>query len=188
MTCIVGYIDRQNGNVIIGGDSASIDCYYNVTQRKNEKVFYVGEFVIGCVGSFRMMQLLQFSLELPKVDKSIFEYMCTDFIKVVRQCFKDGGYLQTYDSGGDKTDMFLVGYKNNLFRIDEDFQVAETIRGYDAIGCGSEYALGSIFLTNETNPVDIIVNALRCAEHFSGAVKEPFKVCQTQQIQLYSKQ
>ena len=174
MTCIVGFTDKKNKKVLIGADSAGSDGL-NVTIRKDAKVFKNGDFVIGCTSSFRMIQLLRFSFTPPRVyDKDIYEYMCTDFINEVRRCFKDGGYLQKYTDGDEKGGVFLVAYKDRLFKIEGDFQVAEAKQGYDSCGCGESYALGSIFSTSKTEAEEIIIDALKCAENFSCDVRRPF--------------
>jgi len=174
MTCIVGFIDKKNKKAIIGADSAGVSGL-DITIRKDKKVFKVGEFIIGCTSSFRMIQLLQFSFTPPKVyDKDIYEYMCTDFINTVINCFKEGGYLQKYSDGDEKGGTFLVAYKDRLFKVSDDFQVGEATQGYDACGCGDSYALGSIFNTNKTNANTIVLEALKTAEYFSGGVCEPF--------------
>lgn len=179
MTCIVGFIDKKNKSVVIGADSAGVSGL-DVTVRKDEKVFKNGEFVIGCTSSFRMIQLLRFSFTPPKVyDKEIYEYMCTDFVNEIRKCFDTGGYLQKYSAGDEKGGTFLVGYKDRLFKIGEDFQVAEALQGYDACGCGVNYALGSMFNTQEKSVKNIVANALKCAENFSGGVRAPFKILTT---------
>jgi hypothetical protein len=95
MTCIVGYVDQKRGCVFLGGDSAatrSTDQQFIVT---DPKVFRVGEFVFGCTGEFRMMQLLHYSLELPPCPASsddLEKYLATDFANALRACFADGGY------------------------------------------------------------------------------------------------
>lgn len=179
MTCIVGFIDKENNTVVIGADSAGVSGL-DVTLRKDEKVFKNEEFVIGCTSSFRMIQLLRFSFKPPKVnDKEIYEYMCTDFINTVRKCFEDGGYLQKYKDGDERGGTFLVAYKDRLFKIDNDFQVAEASQEYDACGCGEAYALGSIYNTSKSNAEAIVTEALKCAENFSGGVRNPFVIYST---------
>ena len=176
MTCIAGIVDRSSGKVIIGGDSAASGGDIILT-RRDPKVFENGKFIIGCTTSFRMIQLLRFSLKLPKVgQKDIYEYMCTDFIDAVRTCFKDGGYLQKYTDGDEKGGSFLVGYKDRLFKIEDDFQVGETLNGIDAVGCGTEFALGSLYSTGDqdVSPSDRIVKALETAEFFALGVRRPF--------------
>jgi len=174
MTCIVGYIDKKKQNVIIGADSAGVSGL-DITIRKDKKIFKVNNFVIGCTSSFRMIQLLQFSFKPPKIyDKDIYEYMCTDFINTVRDCFKTGGFIQKYSDGDEKGGSFLVGYKDRLFQIGEDFQVQESIDGFNSCGCGSNYALASMYGNSEDKPKQIVIKALKTAEHFSGGVSAPF--------------
>lgn len=174
MTCIAGFIDKKNNKVVMGADSAGVSGL-DVTLRKDEKVFKNGDFVVGCTSSFRMIQLLRFSFNPPRVyDKEIYEYMCTDFINDVRKCFKDGGYLQRFNDGDERGGIFLVAYKDRLFKIESDFQVAEASQGYDACGCGETYALGSIYNTSKSNAETIVIDALKCAENFSGGVRSPF--------------
>lgn len=178
MTCIVGYLDKKTKKVIIGGDSAGL-AGLDMTIRKDKKVFSVGAFVIGCTSSFRMIQLLRFSLKPPEVkSKDIYEYMCTDFVDSVRECFKNGGYLQKYSDGDEKGGTFLVGYKDRLFRIETDFQVAENLNGFDAVGCGSSYALGSLHVVskNKLEPKEKVLIALEAAAFFSAGVSSPFVV------------
>lgn len=181
MTCIVGYLDKKTKKVTIGGDSAGVSGL-DLTIRKDVKVFKVGEFVIGCTSSFRMIQLLRFSFTPPEIKrKDIYEYMCTDFINAVRECFKDGGYLQKYSDGDEKGGTFLVGYKNRLFTIENDFQVAENLNGFDAVGCGANYAEGSLYVLDKENKTakDKVLTALKSAAFFSAGVSEPFITLQT---------
>lgn len=174
MTCIVGFIDKENNKVVMGADSAGV-VGIDVTIRKDEKIFKNEDFVIGCTSSFRMIQLIRFSFKPPGVYyKEIYEYMCTDFINSVRKCFEEGGYLQKFKDGDEKGGTFLVAYKDRLFKIDNDFQVAEASQGYDACGCGENYALGSIYNTSKSNAETIVIDALKCAENFSGGVRRPF--------------
>ena len=176
MTCIVGYIDKKNKKVIIGGDSLS-SSDDDIMIRKDVKVFKNNGFVIGCTTSFRMIQLLRFSFKPPEINKKdIYEYMCTDFINSVRECFNNGGYLQKYTDGDEKGGTFIVGYKDRLFTIESDFQVGENIVPFSSVGCGCKYALGSLFSTNklELPAKEKILLALKSASFFSGAVSEPF--------------
>lgn len=184
MTCIVGYIDRVKKEVLIGGDSAGVSGL-DITIRKDTKVFKVGDFVIGCTSSFRMIQLLRFSLLLPRIhDKDIYEYMCTDFVNAVKDCFSTGGFLQKYPEGDNKGGIFLVGYKDRLFYVGEDFQVGESVVNYAAAGCGKFYALGSLavledMLSTKLDANHIITKALETATKFSGGVCEPYTILST---------
>lgn len=181
MTCIVGIIDKKTNKVIIGGDSAGVSGL-DITIRSDPKVFKNKGFVFGCTSSFRMIQLLRFSFKPPAVKrKDLYEYMCTDFIDAVRKCFKDGGYLQKYDTGDEKGGAFLVAYKNRLFFVDNDFQVGEPTVGYDACGCGEDFAKGVLFAQDgqKVSADKKLLNALNAAEFLSGGVRRPFVFAET---------
>lgn len=180
MTCIAALI--HNNEVWMGGDSAGV-AGLNVTVRKDPKVFKNGEFLIGFTSSFRMGQLLRYRFNPPRYyeDDDVYAYMCTDFIEELRYCLKAGGYatrINEEESGGN----FLVGFKGRLFEIGSDFQVGESIAEYNAVGCGEEYAKGSLFSMMGINSLAedklsagyIIEEALKAAEYFSGGVRSPF--------------
>lgn len=178
MTCIVGMI--SNNSVTLGADSAGVSGL-DVVIRKDPKIFKVGEFVIGCTSSFRMIQLLRFSLKLPDIgSKDVYEYMCTDFINSVRKTFKKGGYLQKDSAGDERGGIFLVGIRGRLFKISGDFQVGESVDTFEAIGSGEDYAKGSLYDTCPSrNPSkflteDRIIRALETAEKFNAGVVAPF--------------
>ena len=175
MTCIVGFIDKKNKKVIIGADSAGV-AGLELKIRKDPKVFKLNDFVIGCTSSFRMIQLLNFSLELPEVEEDIYKYMCTKFINAVRECFKKGGFLSKsneQEEGG----VFLVGYKSRLFCIQIDFQVEELYSKFNAVGCGDEYAKGALSILSEDKnikPKAKVLKALEVASIHSAGVEKPF--------------
>lgn len=178
MTCIVGIVDKENNRVVIGADSCGSNGRLQ-SIRKDTKLFRVGEFLIGCTSSFRMIQLLRFSLRLPDVGgKDIYEYMCTDFISSVRECFRIGGFIKEEDKveiGG----FFLVGYKERLFRVQDDFQVAEKLDGLDACGIGEEVVSGAIYALNAIDnfsPEIKIKIALEASEYNNVGVCAPFYI------------
>lgn len=180
MTCIVGIVDKKENRVIVGGDSAE-SAGNSIYIRKDTKVFKNGDFVIGCTSSFRMIQLLRFSFKPPEITKDIYEYMCTDFINAVRVCFKDGGYLQKNEGGDDIGGTFLVAYKNRLFKIENDFQVAENLDGFDAVGCGADFALGVLFSfqSQDITTEDKVLKSLEAAEYLALGVCRPFIIINT---------
>lgn len=176
MTCIVGVVDK--GRIHIGGDSAAVwEGSFRAAVRADRKVFVNGDFVMGFTSSFRMGQLLAFGFTPPKPREGtdVFAYMVTDFIDAVRQRMKDGGYARVKDGHSEEGGTFLVGYAGRLFMIESDFQVAEAIHGYDAVGCGAHIALGSLYSTrNLTDPEARLRESLAAAEIFSAGVRGPF--------------
>lgn len=175
MTIVVGLV--HNGNIYMGCDSAGVGGL-DLRTRKDSKIFINDEFIIGFTTSFRMGQLLQHSFVPPEIDSSygntLHRYMVNKFIPEVRKCLKDGGYNRRKDDediGGE----FLVGVRGRLFHIHNDYQVGEIADEYDAVGCGENYALGSLYSDlHKNDPLRRIKEALKCAEYYSAGVRGPF--------------
>jgi ATP-dependent protease HslVU (ClpYQ) peptidase subunit len=173
VTCIVGI--EYEGTVTIGGDSAAVEGN-RITVRSDEKVFVNGSYLIGFCDSFRMGQLLRYKLTVPKQkpQSDDFQHMATVFIDSVRKCFLAGGFAKT-DQGEESGGVFLVGYKGALYCVDSDFHIGRASSGYEAIGCGEEFAIGSISSTTG-KPERRVLKALTVAEQHSTGVCGPFTV------------
>lgn len=173
MTCIVGI--AREGKVYMGGDSIGIS-EHSKCQRNDPKVFKLGQFLIGFTTSYRMGQLLKYSLRIPQQtdNQSDFEYMVTTFIPKVRECLETGGFE---DDGGIRGGVFLVGYKGKLYKVWSDFQVSEPTTQYGSCGSGEDLALGSLFATRHHWDCHFrILDALKAAETFNVTVGGPFAV------------
>lgn len=174
MTCIAAVTDGKT--VVMGGDSAAVS-EFDLVVRREPKVFFNGEFLIGFTTSFRMGNLLRFTFKPPEFadERDPFEYISTDFVNALRRCFKRGGYAkksEEVEEGG----CFLVGCRGRLFQIDEDYQVGEPAEDYAAVGCGHAYAKGSLFATNWSFPDARVRYALEAAERHSCGVRSPFTI------------
>lgn len=175
MTCIVGVTDRKR--TWIGGDSAGVGGW-NLTVRKDRKVFKLGEIAIGFTSSFRMGQILRHGFEPPKIPRaSLDRYMALDFVDALRAAFKTRGWSTTAN-GQDSGGVFLVGIRGRLFSIEDDYQVAEALDGFHAVGCGSEAARGALFALKgrPLSASERVRIALRAAERLNAAVRGPFHV------------
>src|ERR1044072_2223780 len=125
VTCIVGI--AEGGNVFIGGDSAGV-AGYSLKTRADTKVFTKpGGWVFGFTSSFRMGQLLHHVFEPPAHDTGtdLEQYLVGPWVDALRQCLKDGGYASK-DSEVERGGTFLFGVNGRLFRVESDYQVAET--------------------------------------------------------------
>lgn len=175
MTCIVGLVD--DGAVYMGADSAGV-AGWSLTVRKDAKVFRKGEFLIGGTSSFRMIQLLHYTLALPAFRDeahTVEEYMATAFVDAVRDCLKAGGHA-TKSSEQESGGFFLVGVRGRLFRIENDYQVGESLNGYSACGCGEDAAVGALYATPTMKPKKRVELALQAAEHHNAGVRGPFVI------------
>ncbi len=174
MTCIIGLI--EGSKVYMGADSAGVS-WYDLRIRADQKVFRNGPFLMGFTSSFRMGQLLHYSFSppTPRVGQDIYEFLATDWIDGVRSCLQQGGYMRK-ENNVEEGGTFLVGYQGRLFAVYSDFQVAESVKPYESIGCGSGYALGAMYATEGLPPEERIRKALEAAEQFSAGVRGPFVV------------
>jgi hypothetical protein len=178
MTCIVGIV--HHGIVTIGGDSAGTDAWSQQSIRRDPKVFQRDGFIFGCTSSYRMTNLLCYSFDIParpalEHPDALEKYMATAFIDAVRECLKEGGYAkqkQEREKGGT----FLVGVQGRLFCVDSDYQVKETLIGYDAVGNGGRFALGAFYATQslEMAPQKRLEMALQAAAYHSSDTRPPF--------------
>lgn len=173
MTCIVGL--EHDGGVTIGGDSAAAaDDLVDVVTAP--KVFRVGEYLIGYCESFRMGQLLAYRLRVPEQKYADdLEHLSTVFVDRVREVLHKGGVAKSTESEETNVGSFLLGYRGHLYSVESDYAVLRSVRGYQAVGCGADLAIGSIAST--TGPAEKRVRfALGIAATHSGPVLPPFTV------------
>lgn len=184
MTCIVGLI--HDGVTYIGADSLGSNGW-SKTVRSDKKVFQLKDInngIVGFAGSYRMGQLLMYSTGLVdnrddfqnKIDH---EYLVTKFIPNVINLFENGGYSKN-KSGEKIGGNFLFGYKDKLYQIESDFQIGESTDGYDAIGSGEMFALGSLYSTKDMDdPIERIKLALDASSYHAVGVQKPYYIHNT---------
>lgn len=185
MTCIVGFI--ENGVTYIGSDSLGSNGYSGKVY-KGGKVFHIdnkNDIISGYTSSYRMGQLLKHSSglfdKLSLIENSVNErYMVNNFIPRIQDLFKSGGY-QTDKSGQKGGGVFLLGFKDRLYKIQEDYSVLETDDEYDACGSGEDFALGALSAIKDLklNPKERMRIALNAASKFSVGVSPPFYMVNT---------
>ncbi|MFG2589063.1 hypothetical protein [Streptomyces sp. NPDC048438] len=177
MTVIVGLV--QQGRVHLAGDSAGASGY-QLTVRRDPKVFRNGPYVMGFTDSFRMGQLLHHALQAPHPTGNLDRFMVTTFVDALRTCLKDGGWARK-DSEQEEAGTFLVGIRDRLFTVYSDYQVGEPADGYAAVGCGGELALGALHATASLGlrPRQRLTAALAAADHHSAGVSAPYAFTKT---------
>lgn len=176
MTCIAAVKDKTG--IWMGGDACAgaASNWLNQT-REDKKVAIVGKFLIGYTTSFRMGQLLHYSL--PKIthprDMNNMKFMVTKFIPIVRELFIEGGF-NNISEGENSAGQFLVGYRGDLFGVDYGFDIGISVNNYDAVGAGAQIALGSLFSTKNKSPQERIKMSLEAASEHSMGVRPPFTI------------
>lgn len=177
MTCIVAVTDGQQ--VTMGGDSAGVSGW-DIDYRSDTKVFHLGDLLIGFTSSFRMGQILRYNISIPNIAKGadLYEWMIKEFVPVIRVAFLEHGFAKI-DGGTEKGGQFIVGIDGSIFIVESDYQVAETLEEYYSIGCGSGYAMGSLYSSEGKDPLERVNLALEAATYHSAGVAEPFTILRT---------
>jgi ATP-dependent protease HslVU (ClpYQ) peptidase subunit len=172
MTAVVGLV--ESGSVYIGGDSAGV-AGLSLTVRADVKVFRKKGYLFGFTTSFRMGQLIHYSLRLPKPKGDLDAFMATTFIDAVRDCLKTGGWAAK-ENEREEGGTFLVGVRGRLYAVYGDYQVAKAADGFAAVGCGDQIALGALYATAGAgmSPKRRVIRSLAAAERFSAGVRGPF--------------
>lgn len=171
MTCIVGIV--QKDHIIIGGDSAATSGE-SISIIKDPKVFKIGTFLFGCEGSFRFIQAIKHMFVAPKLaNKDINKFMCIDVVNEIMRVCEDSKLSKTENN---KFGSALIGFKNRIFELDDDFQVFESDTGLYALGGSGDIALGSLYTSQGLNSHDRCLKALEAAETFNTAVSKPFTI------------
>ena len=107
--------------------------------------------------------------------------MVTDFMDALRKTMIASGFAKVEDSEetwGDAT--AVIGYNGRLYTIEADLQVGEMALPYCAIGCGADFAFGSLEtsmkISKRMAPRKRVIMGLEAAAAFSAAVCPPFIV------------
>ena len=185
MTVIVGYVDKNEKKVYLGGDSAATIEEVNMP-RENPKVCRNGPYIMGNEGSYRYGDILQYCFKAPIDGSGHYDqdFMVTVFVPELQSILAESGYDIAIE-GGD----ILVGVKGRLYLVQHDFNVGEYTSHYYAIGSGSHHAMGALHATeslceglNKTKkltPQGKVKTALLAASGFSGGVSPPFHIIST---------
>lgn len=149
MTVTLAYSDKQNKTAWIASDSCASDSVSHSLVR-NPKVFHPSgrpDVLIGCAGSFRLMNLLQHvsgifpdTSEL-STDEINMEFLVNEFTPVISALTED------FDS--DESWELLVAVGDRIYRMQMDYSIIEPADDSDAIGIGGPVALGAFKVLNQ---------------------------------------
>jgi len=182
MTCIVAL--EHEGKVWVAGDSAAtVEGDYIICSRADEKVFINDMMIMGFCGSFRIGQLLRYSLDVPEQSTKTedMSFMVNDFVDAVRQVQKEKGSASKENDLESHESSFIVGYRGKIYVIEEDYQVARPLDNFAAVGSGAAVALGALYATKNTlnlSPENRLRLALEAASEYVANVRAPFMFLQ----------
>ena len=184
MTVIVAVVS-DDGEIVVGADSASTDDVGTLTLRADGKLFHKHGYTIGFCGSYRVGQLVKHEMHLPSFDHDMTytqaeRFMVREFVPCLRKLLSKNGCMNT--TGVDTMEgssSLLVGFNGYLFVIADDFQVEVTCDDYAAIGSGAQVALGSLHAdktAGHLTAMQAVENALSAAERYCSTVRRPFYI------------
>lgn len=186
MTTIVAV--RCRDRIVMGGDSAGCNGAGLVELRSDPKVFNRDSYLVGYTTSFRMGQLLRYCARLPEPPENgdLHAFMVQEFVPAIRTAYTDHGFEKTFGRGGNNGEknytesgqawggQFLVGVRESLFIVHEDFQVGVPLLPHFAIGSGAMVACGALFATQDLSPEERVRIALEAAAEHTSCVRPPF--------------
>lgn len=173
MTCIVGV--EINNKTYMGSDSSAVTDT-NKWAVDEPKLFIRDGLLFGYAGCFRMANLIQYQLKVPKHRKSMTdkEYLNVPLIEELRRVFRANDY--TYDQTSNESSL-LIGYRGKLYTLENGYILTRTMGKYAAIGTGAAVALGSLYATKELGglkPEQRLQLALRAAVEHSRGICAPY--------------
>lgn len=176
MTAIAALVSRD-GTVWMGGDSAT-SLGDNVRHDRDPKVARVGEMLVGYAGSGRAGQVLLHHFKPPERKSGLtdLQYLSGPFVKKLRKLFEDHHEARDVESGDGIH--VLVGYRGAVYIFDAGDGLSATSLNYDAIGSGSDVALGALYATAKIamRPEKRLRLALEAAAEFKTGVAPPFVI------------
>jgi hypothetical protein len=178
MTLACGVVEA--GQVILGGDSA-LSADGGDQTIGQPKVFEYAGLLFGSSGEMRTAQLLRHVFQLPAcgAQQDPEEYVVRDFARQFRALLaQEAPELITPIDNEDELWSLLIAIKGRLFRLCSHFTVRESQTGYDAIGSGTPFALGSFASTEGRPGRERVELALNAAERHVPSVRGPFRILQ----------
>lgn len=180
MTCIVGM--EHGDTVFIGGDIQGTG-WNNKVVHTQPKTFTKNGVIFGYTTSYRFGQLIEHMIidpVVPHEENEVYRWLITVLVPNIKKTMKDADW----DKGGN----CLIGVKNQLWELQDDWSVLRTRNGYASVGSGYEYANGSLFTSvtsgrmlpgSRDDVVDALRMAVRAAGTFSPSVGETATIIST---------
>lgn len=183
MSMVLGI--RHNGKVTMAVDSVAAGSEVTVI-RKESKMYWNGQYLIGFVGSFRYGQVVKFTdlpefpeeLLSPDADENKVEgFFVRQFIPVLQDA--------VYDANVDPEDLressLMVAVGPHLFVIEPGFQIMSYVHDYAALGIAEQAALVALdVLGGASGDINHKLSlVLTSIEKHSVYVKAPFCLATT---------
>jgi ATP-dependent protease HslVU (ClpYQ) peptidase subunit len=180
MTIIAGV--THQGRVYLAADSGWSSRYIESAQVDHKVRRLRADVVIGASGPKRFCDVVIQRLSLDKcaTDRNELPMWIADEIR--RICVEIGLNLNQ-DSGNYDVGSVLIGVRDRITRMDNAFGIVRDRNPYDAIGSGTEVALGAMHAMTRGehwSPRDVLRAAVRAAAAHCPSVRGPFRFVSTE--------
>lgn len=170
MTTVAGLV--FNGEAWLGSDSATA---FGWQQRMKVEPKVLQHFVqggsrllIGSAGRAAITTSITYHFKPPiQTIQTDEEYIATLLMVALREAIAATQAYQDNERNMDGD--CLVGYRGKLYRIGCDFIASQMEDGFDAIGSGSDFAIGALAILRQNKkltPQQILTQALEVSKRF----------------------
>lgn len=177
MSTLIGLVTPERS--YIGFDSQGT-AGNRIKARFNNKAFKkvskdgASTALIGVCGSYRLMQILQYQVEMPVISSE--RDMVKEFIPALKLALDEHGYEM-----GESERIIVVANKW-IFEIEEDFQVGTPHEVFYSIGSGSRYASGAMEILLEIPHISMeekLIKAINVSKKYDACTGGDFKLIST---------
>jgi hypothetical protein len=176
MTCIVGITDGKR--IVMGADSAaSTTDNPEIYSFATEKIFTIGEYVVGVCGSYRANQIARWMMDWPEPPEEgvdLEAFMVREVVETLRKAFVETGFAGPTE--GSRSAQFMIGLRGRLFTTAGDFTIGSSNYPWLAIGSGRHNAYGALHVLAgiDLGLEEKVRRALAAAASQTANVREPF--------------
>lgn len=179
MTIIIGLEDKKTKTVYMGGDSATTAWPNCVEVATGKKIFlYGGDMLLGSAGALRTSQIIRHSQPFRRQfpEESVMDYLVNGIAEPMRDVLKERGASRVEANEESSLNWWLLGYQGKVYEIDGGFAIANSVRGFTAIGSGRDFALAAMVAFKNLEPKQRILESLKIVGQFDSFVKPPYYV------------
>lgn len=182
MTCIVAL--RAEGRVYMGADSCSASGY-EARELAIPKMQRSGKYILAITGYLRALQVIAYGCQLPEPKLCRSQAAADKHMYALANCIRDAMIEEKYadieHSKAEYDSWAMLAWGAHCYLVQGNFQFIEHRGEYEAMGSGSDYALGSLHSSGKLKPRQRIRQALAAAAYFQpGCVKPPFRILVTE--------
>ncbi len=172
MTCVAAIEDGKRVWLAADTGVSSDDGWTDNTHGKIWK--HAPGVAFGVAGAANAMQLVRYRLRAPRRPAGMdgMRWCITRLVPALKKILKD----EVRDADGNLDFEMVVAVDGRAFLIDDGLAVLQAPRGYTAIGCGRDIALGALFSTKRQSPKARVCKAVEAACTHSNACALPLEV------------